>query len=205
MSAHGQWDFGLSALTQAFRDVWTHETADEVVAAVASRHARTLLADVFRLLESPLPDWALMALWQTATGRNYDLEYLGIDVRDWLRRVADISHQRIAEEGARPSSLPSSVRADLSEDVLGEIRPVLAALDESTRQPPRRISGVVASLEMVVAEVDPDLGFRLFLRSIAAYRVPITNGQFARYRELGDRFGYGNHHFFDIDGLTDLD
>ncbi|MGW4689929.1 hypothetical protein ACWEPM_34290 [Streptomyces sp. NPDC004244] len=200
-SAHGMWDFGLSALAQAFQDVWTHGTADEVIASVASRHGCTLLTDVVRLLESPLSDRALMAVWQAATGRNYDLEHGGIDVRDWLNRIADIARRRITEEGAGSSGPPSPVHAELVEDVLSEIRPTLAALDEATRHPHRRISGAVAALESVVTEVDPDLGFRLFLRSIVGYRVPITEAQYQGYRALADRFGYGEHHLHGVDGL----
>ncbi|MGZ9933465.1 hypothetical protein ACXNSR_26730 [Streptomyces sp. NC-S4] len=204
-SAHGEWDFGLSALAQAFRDVWIHGTADEVIASVASRHARTLHADTVRLLESPLSDGALMALWHAATGRNHNPDVLGMGGRDWLAHVADIARRRIDQEGERRSSSPSPVRTDLAEDVLGEIRgPVLAALDEATADPQGRVSGAVAALERVVAEVDPDLGFRLFLRSIVGFRVPITDVQYTGYRALGDRFGYGDHLLHNVENLTDF-
>lgn len=51
-------------------------------------------------------------------------------------------------------------------------------------------SVVAAALRRVVALVDPDLGFRLFLRALAAPAVPLTREQFAGYAALGERIRY---------------
>ncbi|MFG2837377.1 hypothetical protein ACGFZH_26080 [Streptomyces zaomyceticus] len=46
----------------------------------------------------------------------------------------------------------------------------------------------------VVTEVDPDLGLRLLVRLLAVLAVPLAEERYARFRTLGERFGYGAWH-----------
>lgn len=64
-----------------------------------------------------------------------------------------------------------------------------------------RVGGaeVVAALQQLVVEVDPDLGFRFFLRVLNAHLVPVTESQYERYHQLGERFG---HHELVVDDGT---
>lgn len=48
---------------------------------------------------------------------------------------------------------------------------------------------VVPTLERVVTEVDPELGFRLFLRAMKAFFVPISDATYDRYVALGKLLG----------------
>ncbi|MFI6689806.1 hypothetical protein [Streptomyces sp. NPDC050485] len=48
-----------------------------------------------------------------------------------------------------------------------------------------------------MSEVDPDLGFRLFLRAMKALWIPIDKPQLDRYMTIGERFGFNEaavHH-----------
>ncbi|MCX4825395.1 hypothetical protein OG883_37200 [Streptomyces sp. NBC_01142] len=75
--------------------------------------------------------------------------------------------------------------------VLTEVRTLAPELERATAgHPYQRVPEVVPALERVVTEVDPGLGFRLFLRVLKAYLVYISESQHLRYLELGERFGY---------------
>lgn len=67
------------------------------------------------------------------------------------------------------------------------------------------IPGAVAAraLEQVVSEVDPDLGFRLFLPVLLALGMPLTEERYARYKALGERFGYGEFHVSQVEGFIE--
>ncbi|MGW5481841.1 hypothetical protein [Streptomyces sp. NPDC004008] len=55
---------------------------------------------------------------------------------------------------------------------------------------PAAAEAIASVLEETVTSVDPDLGFRFLLRLLASYDVAVTASQFARYREIGARFGF---------------
>ncbi|MGW4652127.1 hypothetical protein [Kitasatospora sp. NPDC004289] len=61
---------------------------------------------------------------------------------------------------------------------------------------------LVPALEAAVGEVGADLGFRLFLRAMKVYFVPIGPARLARYQELGRRLGY--HAFVVEDGSLNI-
>ncbi|WP_406273841.1 hypothetical protein OHT93_26460 [Streptomyces sp. NBC_00191] len=208
-------DFGFSALTKRFHGPWDHErTALETVADGATDRvdeppgsaALALLEDTLRLLESPLSSGAITTLWLAATGRGYSLDRFGVDGRDWLRQIVDICTERLRQvDPAHAATIPGPASDELTRAVMEEIRvaaPVLTAKTESRRG--YEVEGVVPALEQVVTEVDPDLGFRLFLRIMNASWVPITEAQYARYETLGERFGYGRFHVDDVEFLTQL-
>lgn len=169
--------------------------------------AYSILEDAVRLLESPLPTQAITTLWLGATGRRCDLEHLGIDGRDWLRQIADICLDRIRQDDpSYAATAPEPVSEALTGAVLDELRVAGAALTAATmNRDSREVSGVVPALEMAVTQVDPDLGFRLFLRAMKEYWVPIDDAQYARYVALGERFGYGEFLVDDVYFLTKLD
>ncbi|MBD0744858.1 hypothetical protein [Streptomyces sp. CBMA152] len=187
-------DFGLSGLTKWFHGPLSMEMSErDLVAAAADwgdgSYAPTLLEDVLRLLESPLSTEAIDMLWCAATGRSYAPDRWETGGRDWLREVARVCVERIRQDDpAFEPGQPGPVPNGLGEDVLSEIRSVRAALEAATIRD--GIRDVVPTLEQVVTQVDPDLGFRLFLRVMKAYRVPIGETQHDRYHELGETFGY---------------
>lgn len=190
-------DFGISGLTKWFHGPWSSEASDtELVTAAADWgngiYARTLLEDARRLLDSPLATETIDLLWCAATGRKY-AGVGDIDGRDWLRRIIGIALDRIRQGDASLAFLPLEPvqNGELTDAVLTELRAVAQELGAATtRQDHRAVPGVVPALELVVTEVDPDLGFRLFLRVMKVYLVPVSESQYVRYHELGERFGY---------------
>lgn len=91
------------------------------------------------------------------------------------------------------------ISAGVPEPVPG--RPAVVVVDESAMKEQvlaevPAVSGlptgpqVASALARVVAEVDADLGFRLFLRVLKAYAVPVDLERYDRYREIGDGFGF---------------
>ncbi|MFF5155295.1 hypothetical protein ACFY3N_03295 [Streptomyces sp. NPDC000348] len=186
-------DFGLSGLTKWFAGPWAGEaTPEEIVAGAADwgdgAYAATLLEDALRLLESPVPTRVTDLLWRVATGLP-DGHALGPDGRTWLGDVVRICAERIRRDD--PSFTPGPpeppVDGPLREAVLAEIREAAPAVAAAVRADGAE---VVTALEQVVVEVDPDLGFRLFLRVLKAHLVPVTESRYLRYHELGERFGY---------------
>ncbi|GGP93326.1 hypothetical protein [Streptomyces melanogenes] len=190
-------DFGLSGLTKWFHGPWGGEaTPREIVMAAADwgsgAYAPTLAEDALRLLQSPLPTRVIGILWYAATGGNYDLDRLGIDSRAWLHEIVDACAERIRQDDSSftpdsPGPAPNALR----DEVLAEIRALGPDMDAATSTHPHHPApDVVPALEQVVTQVDADLGFRLFLRVMKAYRVPIDESRYDRYHELGERFGY---------------
>ncbi|WP_031477472.1 hypothetical protein [Streptomyces bicolor] len=192
-------DFGFSGLTKWFGSPWAGQmTPLEILVAAADweegAYAPTLLEDAGKLLESPLPTRVIDILWCAAVGnQEFVPDGRWIDGRDWLRQIVDVCKERIRRDDPRFDALPPALACDpeLREAVLAELRAIAPELERATAgHPYRRVPDVVPALERVVIEVDPDLGFRLFLRVLKAYLIPISESQHRRYRELGERFGY---------------
>ncbi|MFF0476581.1 hypothetical protein [Streptomyces sp. NPDC004284] len=132
-------------------------------------------------------------LWSAAVRRPYLEETPGLDRRAWLREIVGVVTERydVAELSALHGDGGPDAGPALRTDVLAEIEVMaapLAAATESDRY--GLVRGVVPALRRLVDEVDPDLGFRFFLRALKAYRVPITESRYLRYHELGERLGY---------------
>lgn len=208
------WDFGFSELTGRFTH-WSDSAASEIVrqeaAADAVREppgsgAAVLLEDVTRLQASPLSTDTLTTLWLAACDCGFQPDRVGIDIRQWLEQIAEACRERLREiaPAYRPGPDPTPTRAELTDEVLRELRDLAPELASITLQPHwQNIPGaaVVRALEQVVAQVDPDLGFRLFLRVLLALWMPLTKERYARYQALGERFGYGKFHVSLVDGL----
>ncbi|MFE0255686.1 contact-dependent growth inhibition system immunity protein [Streptomyces sp. NPDC059010] len=212
------WDFGLSELSGRFAH-WYDGTADEALRQVAGADgvrespgtgAAVLLDDVTRLLASPLSTETLTTLWLAASDCGYRPERFGLGIRQWLERIAEVCRERLRETAPayRPEPASVPVRADLAEDVLRELRGLEGELASRTIQPHGQgVPGADAAraLEQVVVQVDPDLGFRLFLRVLLALWMPLTQERYGRFRALGERFGYGEFHVSLVDQFIQND
>ncbi|MFG2919708.1 hypothetical protein ACGF0D_43430, partial [Kitasatospora sp. NPDC048298] len=61
---------------------------------------------------------------------------------------------------------------------------------------------VLPALEAAVTELGPDLGFRLFLRAMKVYFIPIGPARLSRFEEIGRRLGY--HEWVVEDGSLNI-
>ncbi|MEE1754492.1 hypothetical protein [Streptomyces sp. SP18CS02] len=188
-------DFGLSGLTKWYG---TFEFAPlQIVVDAADwgegAYAPTLREDALTLLDSPLPTRVIDILWCAAVRSKFVPDELWMDGRDWLRQIVDVCEERIRRDDPRFEALPPAPVCDpeLRDAVLAEVRAFAPELEHTTADHPYYgVPDVVPSLERVVIEADPDLGFRLFLRVLKAYLIPVSKSRYLRYRELGERFGY---------------
>ncbi|KQX47560.1 hypothetical protein ASE09_30775 [Streptomyces sp. Root66D1] len=199
MSRSDIWvDFGLSGLAKwlsspAASGLEQREVVGEAVEWGEGAYASTLLSDAERLLASSLTTEAVNVLWSAAVRRAYAEGAPWLDGRAWLREIVGLVTERydVAELSALRGDGGPDVGPALRAAVLAEIEAMaapLAAATESDRA--GAVRGVVPVLRRVVTEVDPDLGFRFFLRALKAYGVPITESRYLRYHELGERLGY---------------
>ncbi|MGK3944079.1 hypothetical protein ABK046_37335 [Streptomyces caeruleatus] len=210
-------DFGFSFLVGRFHgDLWQHSytveegirgaAADEV-GAVPGAAAFALLQDTSRLQRSPLADDTLSMLWRVTTGRGYDLD--GRSIRQWLHHITDVCAERLREiDPGFTVGIP--VPADMSrrDVILRELRDTAPALTEAVHDSPwfgadtspwfELSESAAPALERIVTEVDPDLGFRLLLRTVRTYSVPVTDARLTRYMALGKELGYGRRHIADL-------
>ncbi|MEU4348641.1 hypothetical protein [Streptomyces sp. NPDC023838] len=192
-------DFGLSGLTQFIRYPLPPgaTAALGVVEAKAGEYegayAYQLLADVTVLLESAMSDEAITTLWLAATRGHFDPAAHGLAGRAWLRRIASVCLARIRQDDPsfEPPAVEPVVDEGLRRAVRDEIRDAAPTLEGVVSNSPYAdpLPGVVSALE-AVAGTDPDLGFRLFLRALQAYFVPISEARHDRFLALGQRFGY---------------
>ncbi|MFD3660550.1 hypothetical protein ACFWVF_08090 [Streptomyces sp. NPDC058659] len=199
-------DFGLTALASRFagpwyadtpRDVLERAVADDETGQTPGSAAAVLLQDALRLLESPVPTGTITTVWGAASEQGYDVEQAGIDGREWLRTVAAACRDHLARVAPAYEPRTAPVRAELADAVLDVLRESAPELARRTVSPHARpLPGTVAAeaVARVVAEADPDLGFRLLVRLLAVLSVPLTEERYARCRALGERFGYGAWH-----------
>ncbi|MEV8529615.1 hypothetical protein AB0451_36825 [Streptomyces sp. NPDC052000] len=207
-------DFGFSGLTKWFYGPWQHErTALQTVGDAATdrldepagSEASALRSDTVRLLESSLSTDHIATLWRAASNQGHSTPYFGTDARDWLRQIVEVCDEKLRTLRLTAEATP--LRSELwaqTEPVLREIslvRDKLSLTTDSTRHMDPTGS-VAEALDEVVTTVNPDLGFRLFLRVLNTYGTPITEGQYIRFEALGERFGYGEFHVVDVEWLT---
>ncbi|MGW3122359.1 hypothetical protein ACWDBW_35395 [Streptomyces sp. NPDC001107] len=158
-------------------------------------YAEELRRDLGKLLDSPLSDEVLGAVWLAATGGGWDPQAHGIGVRDWLARMDATCAARPprAVVGRAPGPSWSFWRlpavATVREAILAEIR---ASAGE--------LPGPAPALEEVAAHADLDLGFRLYLRALKTAGVPVPEERCERFCDLGEPFGYPYHVVYE--GLT---
>ncbi|RSN08036.1 hypothetical protein DMH25_16720 [Streptomyces sp. WAC 01325] len=206
-----EFGFGLPGLSRMFDgdwDSWRYEgrgTPREHIERLAhadsgmppGAQAAVLLEDVTRLMDSPLSDDTVTALWRTAARRWHAVDVFDADGRTWLREIVQVCVERLAAVDPVYTPHVSTPRRDLADPVVQEIQEIAEPLDRATAH-----DGMAGTLEALAIAVDPDLGFRLLVRMIEAYGIPVTQAQYARYRELGRRFG---HHDSQVaDAVEDL-
>jgi hypothetical protein len=140
--------------------------------------AALLLEDALRLLQSPLSDAGITDLWVAASDAA-----LRMDGRDWLRLVADVCGERLGQVAPWYTAVVPPAHTELADMVLrevAEIAPVVAGKAVSPHWQPLPATEAMTALEQAVRRVDPDLGFRLFLRLLRVLSVPLTAGQYER-------------------------
>ncbi|MFF5920668.1 hypothetical protein ACFY8C_20335 [Streptomyces flavochromogenes] len=187
-------DFGLSGLAGTLCARSTLRLDEPVVLDVAESEAEDddhrLGADARLLLESPLPDDVLHTVWLAAVRRCFDPAEEGTDTRTWLERVADLCPPRAPERDPYEATSLDEARPVVPEE---ELRTAVAAEIESAAAGLGlrvAVPGVVPALLRVVREADADLGFRLFLRALKAYSVPVGADTYERLLALGDGLAY---------------
>ncbi|WP_329448378.1 hypothetical protein OG906_35390 (plasmid) [Streptomyces sp. NBC_01426] len=208
-------DFGLSQLARLFTAGWHHRTPRAAVGHAVTydgyerppgSEAAILWEDTRRMLDSGLSDDTVTVLWLAATNRGYNIDEFGVGGREWLEQVVDLCEEHLT--AAAPAYLPAlaAILTDTGDAVLREIRdmaPLAAGKAISPAFLPLEGAAVMGALEQVVTRVDPDLGFRLFLRTLEVLQLPLTEERYARYETLGSRFQYGEDHLlFSIDHLV---
>ncbi|MFD0339469.1 hypothetical protein ACFVH0_12355 [Streptomyces sp. NPDC127117] len=168
-------DFGLSGFAGTLCSRATLRTDVPVVLALAGAQADDedyrLGRDVRLLLESPLPDEALHAVWLAAVRRCFDPADEGTGIRCWLRRVAEVCPPFTREREQAETEFLDRLRPTVTEEAL---RGTVAAEIESAAAALRRavaVPDIVPALLRVVREADADLGCRLLLRAAKAYSV----------------------------------
>ncbi|MCX4454466.1 hypothetical protein OOK58_20695 [Streptomyces sp. NBC_01728] len=190
-----EFGFGLPELSRQFDgewDAWRYEgtgTPREHVVRfvhadaglVPGVQAAVLLEDATCLLDSPLTDEQITAVWRTASRRRYTSEDFDADGRTWLRQIAEVCRERLNEADPAYTPGPRPPRTDLADAVLTEVQAAAPALGATG----------AALIGEVVTGADPDLGFRLLLRLLDAYEAPITEARYTRFERLADRLGCG--------------
>ncbi|MGA4960283.1 hypothetical protein [Streptomyces lavendulocolor] len=208
-------DFGLSRLTGLFTAGWHYRTARATVENALTgdgyerppgSEAAVLLEDARRMLDSDLSDDTITVLWLAATDRGHSIDEHGVGGREWLEQIVEVCEEHLT--AVAPAYVPaaSTRGTEAGDAVLREIRemtPLAAGAVISPAFRPLEGSTVMEALEQVVTQVDPDLGFRLLLRTVAVLRLPLTEEQYARYEVLGSRFHHGEDHLlFSVDHLV---
>ncbi|MFF2820915.1 hypothetical protein ACFVT9_35975 [Kitasatospora cineracea] len=194
-------DFGLTGLTKYIRPGYVPYNAEAILAFLTDTllandkkdYASEVVDDALRLNRSTLPDDVLSVLWLAATRGYFDPRDDGIGIRDWLERVAEACLPLTGQNQAiEPGTGDEDLRPDLQPAVLAELD---AAADSLSKEavtafgaPP--LPTLVPALKAAVPVLGADLAFRLFLRAIKAYFVPIGPTQLAHIEEIGERLGY---------------
>ncbi|PYC77008.1 hypothetical protein C7C46_20480 [Streptomyces tateyamensis] len=194
-------DFGITGLTKYLKPPYVPGDeagclgmAELLFDQEGPVYAEEVLADVRTLVGSALSDEVLATVWLTATRAHFDPVGTGVGIRPWLNRLAEVSESAIRQEPgaaapARPAPAgdPQLRAAVLAE--LGGVGPALAEAAVTSRYAPP-LSQAVPALVAAVTELPVDLGFRLLLRALKAYFVPIGPGRRARFKEIGRQLGY---------------
>ncbi|MEU7027116.1 hypothetical protein AB0A60_10565 [Streptomyces sp. NPDC046275] len=140
--------------------------------------------DVWLLLDSPLPDEVIRTVWRAAVKDRFDPFAEAGSIRAWLRDLVHCPPGAADRDPYEVEALdkvrPTVPERELRAAVAAEIEAAAAGLERGIDVP-----GVVPALLRVVREADADLGFRLLLRVLKAYSVPVGKEQYDRFRAIG--------------------
>ncbi|WP_030657281.1 MULTISPECIES: hypothetical protein [Streptomyces] len=212
-------DFGFSRLARQFTAGWHYRTPREAVAAAVKgdgyerppgSEAAVLLEDTRRLLDPGLSDDVITVLWLVAMDRGYSIDRFGISGREWLEQIAEVCEEHLTE--VAPAYVPAAPAASpppatgAGGEVLREIRamsPLAASTTVSPAFHPVEGTTVMEALEQIAIRIDPDLGFRLLVRTVEVLQLPLTEEQYTRYETLAGRYHYSEDHLlFSVDHLV---
>ncbi|MEW2584842.1 hypothetical protein [Streptomyces virginiae] len=106
---------------------------------------------------------------------------------------------------AAPAASPPPATG-AGDEVLREIRamsPLAASTAVSPAFHPLEGTTVIEALELIATQIDPDLGFRLLVRTVEGLQLPLTEEQYTRYETLAGRYHYSDDHLlFSVDHLV---
>lgn len=189
-------DFGLSALAGKLASATApdlgraREFAAEVAGDCEGEGAVELGVDIRCLLDSGLPDETLRAAWLAATHERFDPADFGTDLHGWLTRLAE---RYPARPRKKPQVYwPSPPHPEFAEEklraaVVAEIRASAAELRRALVHggAGRTLPATVPeALEAIAGQADGETGFRLLLRVLKAWSVPVPKDQYDRLMEL---------------------
>ncbi|MFH8395371.1 hypothetical protein [Streptomyces sp. NPDC018036] len=164
-----------------------------VEGAVGTVHRAVALQigeDARRLLSSALPDDVLCTVWLGATAGYFDPAAHGLSGREWMARIEQTGTTSVRDADAMfvPPAPQPVTDTDLRRRVMDQIGTVADGLERAADE--RSLPGLVPALEQVVTGACADLGFRLFLRAMKEYFVPIDENRCEAFTALGESFGY---------------
>ncbi|MFI6413426.1 hypothetical protein [Streptomyces sp. NPDC050585] len=172
----------------------TARIAARSVAAFGAEASLALWQDVRLLRDSPLSDEAIRTVWLGATDHIFDPARDGVSARDWLARLEEAWLTAARHTG--PGPVPPATRPVRDEEdrrvVLGVIRTLgpLLAFEAERHACPLPLAGLVPALEQVTGDVCPGLGYRLLLRALKSYCVPVGRETADALTSTGARFGF---------------
>ncbi|MGW1912346.1 hypothetical protein ACWCQS_16910 [Streptomyces sp. NPDC002076] len=186
--------------------MWLHFAEIAVEQFDRSKAAR-LGQDVQRLLPSPLPDRTIRTVWLGATHGTSDPAEYGMSARTWLERIEQAWLASVHRDDPEfvPAPPQPVVDEELRQAVVQVMRPVAERLSREAEKPMygTPVTGLVPALLRVVTEACADLGYRLFLRAVKSYQVPVPEGTglYDAFVALGERFDYSE--WVVLEGLND--
>jgi hypothetical protein len=142
-TSYRELEFGLMSLIRVFGQDWRLRGGSDLDVLTAYTVAsppdamEALLVDALRLSDSPVPAWAIEALWSGGTYRCHDLAREGWNGRDWLQKITELCQDRLLKDDPayRPGA-PADPYTHLTGAVLDGIQLVSPRLLESTLRHP---------------------------------------------------------------------
>ncbi|MFF2628649.1 hypothetical protein ACFVUN_23095 [Kitasatospora griseola] len=192
-------DFGISGLGMKIRGPYgptdwtgTLEFITTRLERMGSQEAAALSVDAQRLISSTLSNSELEFLWLSTTGRHFNPEGRGGDIREFLADIARVCSGFLCPGDAEAFEAQASQfdSQEIRRQILEELDTVQGSLlercDASIKE------SIVSLLERAVGELGADLGMRLFLRALKTSFAPIGLTRLARLETLGERLGYSD-------------
>ncbi|WP_055588971.1 hypothetical protein [Peterkaempfera griseoplana] len=171
-------------------------TVERAAAELDRSVSLQLGSDLRCLLESSLPEETIRTAWAGSTDYAFDPVKEGVAPRIWLKRIESV--WLAAERRRDPNFVPPSARPVTDEalraEVLRVMRPLadgLTAAHTNTQvSNPSPLPPLLPALQRVVTEACADLGYRLFLRAVKFYTLPVGEALFTEMVALGGRLGH---------------